>query len=130
MRIIVSEAEEYAFHFDSLMASEGIALKKRAGFVNRIAFRDGLNEDDPEAWQALVWLLRCRQARADGAELPRYSDVEFPWGSCRIEFDDDELARIEAGMAAIAEAEAEGQPPPDPPAGEPDADPTEESPAT
>lgn len=122
--IIVSDDEKYPdFKLDSLTATEGIALKLRANIPNRKAFSAGLDEDDPEAWRALVWILRTRAANEAGETPPRLSETDFPWGSCRFEFNEDELARIQKAMKAQDAGE-------EPVAEEPEESPTEASPAT
>jgi hypothetical protein len=101
MDIIVSDAEKYPdFVWASLTAVEGIALKTRAGIPNRRALQEGIDQDDPEAWRALVWLLRKRAAEVAGEPVVRLSDTDFAWGSCRVQFNAAETEVIEAYVRA------------------------------
>jgi len=112
VNIVVSDDEKYLnFSLDSLTAVEGIALNRKAGLPNRRALSNGLDDDDPEVWQALVWLLRARAAAEKGEPAPRLSDTDFQWGSCRVEFDEQEMARINAAMREAEAAAAEGRDP-------------------
>lgn len=114
MDVVISDDEKYPdFDINTIMASEGIALKAKAGIANRAELRDGLDTDDPEAWRALVWLLRTRKAREDGTPLPRLSETDFPWGSCRFEFNEAEQARIASAMDAARAAARAGEPAPE-----------------
>lgn len=118
--VIVSDDEKYPdFSLDNITALEGIALKRRAGIKSRQELQEGLGNDDPEVWQALIWLLRRRVALAAGGPEPRLSETDFPWGQTHMKFSDDELARIRAASE------------PDPKEPEEDGpNPTEPSPAT
>lgn len=131
MDVVVSDDEKYPdFDLNSMLASEGIALKTKAGYANRAELRDGLDTDDPEAWRALVWLLRTRKAREDGTPLPRLSETDFAWGSCRFEFNEVEQARIQSAMDAARAAAKANEPEPEVEA-DPDAlDPTGANPST
>jgi hypothetical protein len=112
MNIVVSDDEKYlSFSFNSVTAVEGIALKRKANFPNRQAFIGGVEDDDPEAWQALVWLLRARAAAEKGEPVPRLSDTDFPWGTCRVELDEQEVARIDAAIKEARSAADEGRDP-------------------
>jgi len=129
VNIVVSDDEKYVgFSFDSLSATEGIALKRKAGLPNRRALRDGIDDDDPEAWQALVWLLRSRAAAEKGEPAPRLSDTDFAWGTCRIEFDEAEMIRIRAAIKEAEDAARAGEDPPPVEAAE--DPPTAENPST
>lgn len=108
MDIIVSDGEKYPdFSFKTITASEGIALKARAGIASRAALQQGIDMDDPEAWRALVWLLRKRVAQSEGQPVVRLSDTDFEWGGCKIQFTADELSVIESYLRAEARRRGE-----------------------
>jgi hypothetical protein len=104
--INVGPDETYTFKFESLMASEMIAIKRATDYANKPQLWAGLLSQDPEAWQALVWVLRKR-----GGRIEKLSETDFPIGGCQIEFDEAESRRVEAALEGIdLEPEEKGEP--------------------
>lgn len=62
---------EYEFDQNKLALTEAIAVKKTTGLTVK-SFQEGLQEMDPEALQAMVWLARKR-----AGEAIRLQDVDF-----------------------------------------------------
>lgn len=62
---------EYEFDQNKLALIEAIAIKKAIGLTVK-SFQEGLQEMDPEALQAMVWLARKR-----AGEAIRLQDVDF-----------------------------------------------------
>lgn len=94
MHITVGPGEEYEFKLESLMASEMIAVKRSTSFPGKPELWTGLMDEDPEAWQALVWILRRRA----GYTAEKLSETDFPIGACRIRFDAAETERIAGAL--------------------------------
>lgn len=111
MNIIVGPDEVYTFKFESLLASEMIAIKRGTDYANKPQLWAGLLSQDPEAWQALVWLLRKRAGKDE-----RLSETDFPIGGCQIEFDERESRQVTAALEGI-ELEPEQPEPADFPTG-------------
>lgn len=63
--------KDYEFDRNKLALTEAISLKKASGFTVR-GFQDGLNDLDPEALQAMVWLAKQR-----AGEAVRMQDIDF-----------------------------------------------------
>lgn len=98
MILTIGPDEAYTFKFESLMAVEMIAIKRSTDFANKPQLWAGLLSQDPEAWQALVWVLRKRAGTDRGVRL---SDTDFPVGGVQIEFDEAESRRVTAALEGV-----------------------------
>lgn len=98
MILTIGPAEAYTFKFESLMASEMIAIKRGTDYANKPQLWAGLLSQDPEAWQALVWVLRKRAGTGGDVRL---SDTDFPIGGVQIEFDEAESRRVTAAIEGV-----------------------------
>ena len=82
MKILV-EGQAYEFDQSRLMLSEAMAIKSYTG-LKPPQWQAALTEGDPEALQALVWLLKKRNG-----EDVRFSDVDFNLADVSVEADED-----------------------------------------
>lgn len=88
IRFIV-DGTKYDFDDDKLSNVEAIALKKVSGLMPDVFFK-GINEVDPEAITALVWLAKRR-----AGEHVKYGGLEFDLLQVMESLDEiDEMGRV------------------------------------
>lgn len=68
----------YEYDPDSLLVSEFRQIKKVTG-LSRKGWYEGLNDDDPDAVAALIYILRRRTG-----EDVRFADIDGEWSSLTI----------------------------------------------
>ena len=63
--IVTIDGQDYDVDMGKLLISESIQLKKHTG-CNRMEWQQQMAQDDPEAWQFLVWLAKTRAGEDPG----------------------------------------------------------------
>ena len=110
LRITLGDHTFADFADDKMPVAEGIALKKVSGLTPPRLW-DGVNDFDPEAIKALVWLA----GRREGAEV-RYSELDFDLGDfTMVEIDEaGRKVRRDPKTREITHLDGEPVEPPDP----------------
>jgi hypothetical protein len=81
---VIIEGQSYDFDQERLEIKEMILIKRYTVFSKATEFFQAIAEEDPEALQAYVWIVR-RRAGETGLTL---DDVDFNIAEIRIESDD------------------------------------------
>lgn len=101
MKRLTVGADTYDFDDNSMLNTEAIQLKKVTGLGVR-EFGAGLNDFDPTAVTALVWLARNR-----AGDAVRYSDVVFDMATVKLEqLDEDGNLVTDSGTDAVDPTDA------------------------
>lgn len=90
---VTFDDQKYEFRPVRMSATELIGLKRYGLYPNKAEFLQALHAEDPEALQALHWLLRRRA----GESSLKYSETPDFW-EYTITLDDEEKANIRANL--------------------------------